>query len=372
MEGQSMGTEQILSMNGGCGEESYAENSKIQTTYLSRTIPVLHTALLDFCTKTLPATITIADLGCSSGPNTLLAISESISIIHNTCCQLGRSPPQFCVFLNDLPSNDFNTVFNSLPKFQKRMREENGQDFGPCYITGVPGSFYGRLFPANSLHFVQSSSSLHWLSQVPVELSDPSNRALVNKGKIYISRTSPQGVVEAYSNQFRRDFSSFLKSRSEEIAPGGHMVLTYRGRRMPDPYPDESCLLWDYLGLAFQDLVSQGLIEEEKLDSYNTPYYEPYVEDVRAEIEREGSFTLHRLEIIAAPWDGVNGGHKYDRRKTAEMTAKAIRAVNESMITSHFGGQILDSLFERFIDIMARDTKEVEHPSLVVSLIRKS
>lgn len=30
MEGQSMGTEQILSMNGGCGEESYAENSKIQ------------------------------------------------------------------------------------------------------------------------------------------------------------------------------------------------------------------------------------------------------------------------------------------------------------------------------------------------------
>lgn len=138
----------------------------------------MHTALLDFCTKTLPATITIADLGCSSGPNTLLAISESISIIHNTCRQLGRSPPQFCVFLNDLPSNDFNTVFNSLPKFQKRMREENGQDFGPCYITGVPGSFYGRLFPAKSLHFVQSSSSLHWLSQVSTHPLLKENRIL--------------------------------------------------------------------------------------------------------------------------------------------------------------------------------------------------
>ncbi|KAL3720563.1 hypothetical protein ACJRO7_005387 [Eucalyptus globulus] len=372
MEGQGMETGQILSMNGGCGEESYAKNSHAQNAYLSKTIPVLHAALLDFCTKKLPATITIADLGCSSGPNTLFAISQSMSIIHDTCRQIGCSPPQFSVFLNDLPSNDFNTVFKSLPQFQKRMMEENGQDFGPCYIAGVPGSFYGRLFPAKSLHFVQSSTSLHWLSQVPLELSDCSDKAMVNKGKIYISRTSPPRVVEAYLSQFRRDFSSFLRLRSEEIAPGGHMVLTFRGRRMPDPFPDESCLLWDYLGLAFQDLVSQGLIEEEKLDSYNTPYYEPYVEDVRAEIEREGSFTLDRLEIIVAPWDGMNGGQRYDRRKTAEMMAKAMRAVNESMITSHFGDQILDSLFERFIDIMARDTKEVEHPNLVVSLIRKS
>ncbi|XP_030535873.1 probable methyltransferase TCM_000168 [Rhodamnia argentea] len=194
-----METELILSMNGGCGEETYAENYKIQTAYLSRTMPVLHAALLDFSTKKLPATVTIADLGCSSGPNTLLAISESMSIIHDRCRQFGRSPLQFLVFLNDLPSKDFNMVFKSLPKFQERMREENGQGFGPCCIAGVPGSFYGRLF---------SSTSLHWLSQVPLELSNRSNKALVNEGKIYISRTSPPGVAEAYLDQSRRDFSS--------------------------------------------------------------------------------------------------------------------------------------------------------------------
>ncbi|XP_069153311.1 S-adenosyl-L-methionine:benzoic acid/salicylic acid carboxyl methyltransferase 3-like isoform X2 [Solanum lycopersicum] len=31
---------------------------------------------------------------------------------------------------------------------------------------GVAGSFYTRLFPSNSLHFVHSSYSLHWLSQI--------------------------------------------------------------------------------------------------------------------------------------------------------------------------------------------------------------
>lgn len=137
-----------------------------QSAYLSSTLPVLVQAVLDFCDTNLPERVNIADLGCSSGPNTLFAVTELTSIIYKRCSQLGRSAPEFCVFLNDLPGNDFNTVFKSFPAFQEKMRAKNGPDFGPCYISGVPGSFYGRLFPSNSLHFVHSASSLHWLSQV--------------------------------------------------------------------------------------------------------------------------------------------------------------------------------------------------------------
>lgn len=172
------------------------------------------------------------------------------------------------------------------------------------------------------------------------------------------------------------------------------MVLMFRGRRLKDPSPDESCLLWDYLGQAFQDLVSevrtslsftftlhvlvtiillfQGLIEEEKLDTYNTPYYEPYTEDIKAEVEKEGSFKVDSLVPIIIPWDGCNGGIKCDRAATARNMGKAIRAVNESIIRSHFGSEIMDRLFDKFTEIMATDTKEVDHVSLVVSLIRKA
>lgn len=95
------------------------------------------------------------------------------------------------------------------------------------------------------------------------------------------------------------------------------------------------------------------------------------MEDVKREIEKEGSFKIDNLEIIALPWDGVNrDGESYERSKTSQQMAKAIQAVNESMIRSHFGGDIIEPLFKRFREIMEADTKEVEHVSLVVSLLR--
>ncbi|XVE82459.1 hypothetical protein DITRI_Ditri16bG0006200 [Diplodiscus trichospermus] len=333
-------------------------------------MPVLKQAVLDFCCcSKLPETITIADLGCSSGPNTFYAVSEITSIIYKRCCQLSRSAPEFRVFLNDLSGNDFNTIFQSLTAFQEELQEKNGAQLGTVYVAGVPGSFYGRLFPSKTLHFVHSSSSLHWLSQVPPELTEKAS-PLINKGKVFISKTSPDAVINSYRTQFRKDFSLFLRLRSEEIAPEGRMVLTLGGRRTADATSDESCLLWDYLGQAFQDLVAEGLVEEEKLDTYDTPYYEPYREEIQAEVEKEGSFILDRLELVSLPWDCVNGGINHDRAVTAKAMAKAFRAVNEPMIRSHFGADIMDRLFHRFTEIMAADNKEVEHVSLVVSLIR--
>lgn len=113
------------------------------------------------------------------------------------------------------------------------------------------------------------------------------------------------------------------------------------------------------------------MIEEKKLDTHNTSYYETYTEEIKAAVEKEGSFRLDRMEINAVPWDGVNGGNKNERAKTAEIMAKAVRADNESLIQRHFGPEIIDRLFQRFIEIIAADTREVEHVGVVVSLIRK-
>lgn len=141
----------------------------VQKKVISIAKPITEEAMTKLFCSTSPTKVAIADLGCSSGPNTLLVASELIKVVNKICDKLGSQLPEFQVFLNDLPGNDFNTIFRSLASFQKILRKQLGSASGAAgqyFFTGVPGSFYGRLFPRNSVHLFHSSYSLQWLSQV--------------------------------------------------------------------------------------------------------------------------------------------------------------------------------------------------------------
>ena len=117
----------------------------------------------------MPERFTVADLGCSSGPNALCLVEDIVGSIGKISSRSSQAPPEFSVLLNDLPTNDFNTIFFSLPEFTDRLKSAAKSDeWGRpmVFLSGVPGSFYGRLFPRTSVHFICSCSSLHWLSQV--------------------------------------------------------------------------------------------------------------------------------------------------------------------------------------------------------------
>lgn len=81
-----------------------------------------------------------------------------------------------------------------------------------------------------------------------------------NKRNIYIGKTSPPNVVKAYYEQFEKDFSTFLRCRSEEVVGGGMMVLTILGRRSNEPYSKESCYEWDLLATVLNDMVFEVLL----------------------------------------------------------------------------------------------------------------
>ncbi|PIA36720.1 hypothetical protein AQUCO_03300138v1 [Aquilegia coerulea] len=224
----------------------------MQKTVILKVKPFVEEAITDLYCKTLPGKcFKIADLGCSSGPNTLYLISEIIEAIGSKCQKLGHGPPSFQVFLNDLPGNDFNTIFKSIPSFIENLKKNKGDEFiGPCFIAGMPGSFFGRLFPPETLNFVHSSYSLHFLSKVPLGIEN-------NKANIYIAPMSPPSVPKAYLAQFESDFTIFLSSRSEEITSGGRMVITMIGKRNSDPFSEDCWDFWELLAQSFRDMVSQ-------------------------------------------------------------------------------------------------------------------
>ncbi|KAI3940183.1 hypothetical protein MKW92_019680, partial [Papaver armeniacum] len=163
-------------------------------------------------------TFRIADLGCSVGSNSLVSVNAIIEAMdlkfesYFQGLQLKQTAtPEFQVYFNDIASNDFNTLFASIP-LEKRY-----------FAAGVPGSFYGRLFPRASLHFVNSSTALHWLSRVPKGPAGDIKSAW-NKGRIHYSNASDE-VFQAYSAQYVMDMEAFLLARGHEIVCGGLMFI---------------------------------------------------------------------------------------------------------------------------------------------------
>ncbi|KAI5554614.1 hypothetical protein POPTR_019G022400v4 [Populus trichocarpa] len=366
-----MVVESVLCMNPGDGETSYAKNSFFQKAVLSKARPILEDTIKDMFSTALPTCFKLADLGCSSGPNTLLFVSEIMDVVYELCQQQNCKLPEFQVFLNDLPGNDFNTVFKSLPFFYEKFGEEKGDLYGQrCYISGVPGSFYHRLFPSKSLHFFHSSYSLHWLSKVPEGISD-------NKGNIYMAKASPPNVFKAYLEQFQKDFSLFLRLRSEEIIQGGRVVLTFLGRSIDDPRSKDCCLFWELLAKSLLDLAAKGLVVEADIDTFNLPYYNPYEGEVREIIEMEGSFDINKLETFAINWDAnddiSNKNFVFDKDQCGRNVANIVRAVAEPMLVSHFGDEIMDELFKRYAEHVGEHlcVEKTKHINIVLTMTKK-
>ncbi|XP_012840438.1 PREDICTED: caffeine synthase 1-like, partial [Erythranthe guttata] len=224
----------------------------------------------------------IADLGCSSGTNSLFVISHIIEQIEEICKEKNgssHSPNEYQVFLNDLHGNEFNTLFNLLPNFYDTLNNDNNQSKKLCFISVLPGSFYGRLFPSNSLDFVHSSYSLTWLSQ--------------------------------------------------------------------------------------------GVIKEADLHSFNLPIYTPSKEEVEGIVRSEGSFNLEKLERFLIPWDANDGN---SNATTAEIVANFTRAFTEPIMAAQFGSSIMDEMYERFGHKLGELQSSTDAPpfsNMVISLCKK-
>lgn len=119
----------------------------------------------------------------------------------------------------------------------------------------------------------------------------------------------------------------------------------------------------------------QGLIDEEKVHSFNIPQYTPSPAEIKGETKKQGSFTITRLEVSEVNWDAYqdeicpSDAHKDGGYNVAKM----MRAVAEPLLVSHFGDGIIDEVFSRYKDIVAdRMSKEkTEFVNVTVSMIKR-
>ncbi|PRQ15890.1 putative loganate O-methyltransferase [Rosa chinensis] len=265
-------------MIGGDGPNSYAKNSTFQQGVLDVAKELIRKAIaekLDIDISSSSTSFKIADLGCSVGPNTFFAVENIVEAVELKYQGQGMNSqiPEFQVFFNDHTSNDFNILFKSLPQNRR------------YYAAGVPGSFYGRLFPNASIHIAHSSYGIHFLSRVPKAVMDRNSPAW-NKGHIWYSNSTDE-VVRAYKAQYAEDMECFLHARAQETVHGGLMLLTFPGSPAGFPH-SRSVVGLELLGSCLMDLVRKGVVSEEKVDSFNMPVYSMSPQELEVAVKRNG------------------------------------------------------------------------------------
>ncbi|KAM0831858.1 hypothetical protein ACQ4PT_065260 [Festuca glaucescens] len=356
----------------GNGENSYAVNSRLQEKAILETRPVLRKAIEEvyMSLSTSRSTLVVADLGCSSGPNTLLVISEVIGAIraYTQKSEERARGVEVQFFLNDLPGNDFNLVFRSLEHFEDIA---GGKEAPPHYVAGLPGSYYGKLFPRQSVHLFHSSYSLMWRSKVPPELSSCTH---LNEGNIYIGKATPPTVIKLFQVQFQKDFELFLTLRSRELVSGGRMLLTFLGRKSEEMlmHGEVSSVL-ELVAKSLQHLVQKGRVEKKKLESFILPYYAPSMKEVNTLINRNGLFNVEQIKLFELNWDpqdDLDGDVVLDYASSGANVARCIRAVLEPLIVDHFGEDIIKELFMIFAATVAKhlEKAKAKYPIIMVSL----
>ncbi|KAH6795511.1 hypothetical protein C2S51_036497 [Perilla frutescens var. frutescens] len=333
--GNIVGELPVFAMNAGEGQHSYVQNSSYQRGALDVAKAIIEEEIAqNVDIKDLVSAFCIADFGCSTGHNSFPAIEIIIEAIKKKI----KAPkiPEFYVHFNDVVSNDFNTLFSSLPPHTHRG----------YHAAGVPGDFHRRLLPPSSIHFAYSSWSLQWLTEVPAAVASRDSPAW-NKGRILYSGERKE-VCDAYLEQFGKDMDAFLDCRAIEIVGGGLIALLIPGVPASLNPLTEYTIISDInmLGSCLLDMAKKGRLSEAKIDSFNLPYYFPTPQQLKAILQRSKSFSLERMEII-----GNNRG-KYSVGR-AEARAAFYRAVHEGLLTNHFGSEIIDELFHLYMKKLA-------------------
>lgn len=121
-------------------------------------------------------------------------------------------------------------------------------------------------------------------------------------------------------------------------------------------------------------MVAEGFIEEADMDLFNIPYYTPFIEEVRAKIEEEGSFNLGGLDTFEVNWDPIEAQDDiFDKYKNGKNFVNIIRAISEPILANHFGESIIENVFEKYAKYMKYhySTMKKTNVNIIVSLTKE-
>jgi hypothetical protein len=182
--------------------EHYNHNSPVQLNIVQKSFPYIRRAVAEDQTSvefTIPFTIT--DYGCSQGVNSAAAIKEILSNVREKYPSLGH----VLVVFNDQSTNDWSSLFKTV---ESHLHTDHEQ---PITILASGKSFYEQIMPSNSVNFAYTSTSIHWLSKTPCNITNQCSSS---------THEVREEERQLWKQQSYDDYKLFLQNRSKELKKG--------------------------------------------------------------------------------------------------------------------------------------------------------
>ncbi|CAH9127321.1 unnamed protein product [Cuscuta epithymum] len=301
---------QVPHMNGGAGDSSYAHNATAPLKVMMKAKPIMEESIKKMFERIIP--------------------SQSCFRIADLGCSSG-------VHALIAASNIMDTI---------GMAAKEAMKISNTNINEKPPAF-----------------------QAPKDIKGEIQLPINERSNVYLTSKAPP----SYKDQFKKDLQLFLRSRSDEIVPGGAMLLTLIGRYDTPDFISPSSIFRQVI----VDMALENIIEMSKLESLRLPAYYPPAKEILEMIEEEGSFKIESLESLRLCWDGSNLNEDgtdndlyslVDVRKRGVFLTRYIRSVFEPLLKAQLGEGLMDELFLRFQNKVVQFMDRLEYPILVLSL----
>jgi hypothetical protein len=327
---------------------SYNTNSSFQLSLIKSSIPFVKESIekLDINNSSFP--LILADFGSSHGKNSVYIMKLIIDIL-NEINEINRS---YLIIHNDLPTNDWTSLFNVLNNQQKIY-------FG----YGNGRSFYNQCLPNNCLTIGYSSASIHWLSKKPSNISNHC-----------ISIYATDDELISFKSQAREDYRQFLENRSSELVKDGILILL-----IPSVNQQGLSMFERIYNLLYKCAQLLPLNAEELLNYTIPVYLRTYDECCDEELFKKYSFELIKCDISQVNFQlydqWINGDITLEQ--FAQFQTDFIRCAIEPILkealecTNCHSKEDIDQLINRYWEIYSEQVKLDPH-QFQFSLIQTS